>query len=131
MFIAIPVSTGELVDKITILEIKSQNIRAKTKLRNINSELNILNLQLKKLLRHSPKAPKIMQLKRKLQKINIRLWKVEDEIRRYEERKKFGNHFIQLARNIYKLNDERFTIKQKINVLHDSYIQEEKQYTDK
>lgn len=129
MLIAVPVSAGELVDKITILEIKSRKVKNNAKLRNINSELNILNLQLTKLFKSCPsKSPEIKKFKNKLRNVNLRLWRIEDSIRKNETKNKFGNEFIKLARNIYKLNDERFKIKQNINLITDSFIKEEKLY---
>lgn len=132
MILAIPISAGELIDKITILEIKSKRVKDKHKLWNIRTELNILNLQSRHLLTvKSLNSAAVRKLKLKLSKLNLKLWEFEDHIRHLESKKIFDNKFVSLARSIYKLNDRRFAIKQDINLKTDSFVREEKQYNRK
>lgn len=127
--VRIPVSFGELLDKITILEIKNSKIRNVVKQKQINKELKSLNLHFAKLLSSCGKHKRIiLGSKSKLLKINLRLWKIEDSIRELESKKDFGTKFINLARNVYILNDQRSDIKNKINDLMNSSIREIKQY---
>ena len=123
--INIPVSVGELADKITILEIKKDKISNKLDLREINKEL--------KLLKQIWKKKKLLSLKvkiefKKLKKINLRLWSIEDKKRKHERDKIFDKKFINLARNVYILNDKRAFIKKNINKLTGSDINEVKSY---
>jgi chromosome segregation ATPase len=128
--IKIPVSAGELLDKITILEIKVKFIKDPVRLFIVSSELNNLNRELGKILLKLPKTvSKLNTMKSELYKINLRLWRIEDKIRKFEAEKDFGKGFITSARNIYRLNDKRSAIKDKINRLMGSDIQEVKQYT--
>lgn len=132
MILAIPISAGELIDKITILEIKSKRVKDKHKLWNIRTELNILNLQSRHLLTvKSLNSAAVRKLKLKLSKLNLKLWEIEDDIRHLESKKLFDIKFVSLARSIYKLNDRRFAIKQDINLKTDSFVREEKQYNRK
>ena len=126
MLINIPVSVGELVDKITILEIKKIKIKDKNKLLNVNREHKYLNEILRK------KIKTTLQIKKEilaLKKINLKLWNIEDKKRRAEKNKKFDSVFIKNARNVYIYNDKRAKIKHNINVLAGSKIIEEKSYT--
>ena len=123
--IIIPISSGELIDKISILKIKRKKIINKSKLQNINKELSLLNKIYKK---NFKKNKKILLYERKLIKINKKLWDIEDKIRFYESKKNFNQEFINLARAVYISNDERSEIKKKINKLTDSHIIEEKSY---
>ena len=126
MLINIPVSVGELVDKITILEIKKIKIKDKNKLLNVNRE----HKYLKEILRKKIKIT--LQIKKEilaLKKINLKLWNIEDRKRRAERNKKFDSVFIKNARNVYIYNDIRAKIKYNINVLAGSKIIEEKSYS--
>ena len=123
--ITIPVSSGELVDKISILKIKRRKIVGKSKLQNINKELSLLNKIYKN---NFQKNKKILLYEKKLIKINKKLWDIEDKIRFHESKKNFNQKFINLARAVYINNDERSEIKKKINKLTDSHLIEEKSY---
>lgn len=115
------ISPGELFDKISILEIKSKKIKDKDKLKYINQEKEDLYKIAESL---SDYLPWIIQL----QDINYKLWEVEDSIRYKEKRKEFDSEFISLARNVYIINDERFSLKSKINNHYSSNIIEQKSY---
>ena len=123
--ITIPVSSGELIDKISILKIKRKKIINKSKLRNINKELSLLNKIYKN---NFQKNKKILLYEKKLIKINKKLWDIEDKIRFHESKKNFNQKFIDLARAVYINNDQRSEIKKKINELTGSYLIEEKSY---
>jgi hypothetical protein len=122
-----PVSIGELIDKITILEIKSERITDGDKLRNVKAELSILDE-----LRRSAglDTPEMAAFVRELKSLNGALWDIEDDIRELEQRKEFGARFIELARSIYRTNDRRARVKHRINVAFGSEIVEEKSYKD-
>ena len=122
----IPVSWGELIDKITILEIKKIKIKDKNKLLNVNREYKYLKEILRKKIKISLKIKnEILALK----KINLKLWNIEDKKRKAEKNKKFDSAFIKHARNVYIYNDIRAKIKHNINVLAGSKIIEEKSYS--
>lgn len=121
----IPVSWGELIDKITILEIKREKIKDSEKLKNINVELDLLKKSDEQLLLNEHT---LTELKKELAGINLRLWDIEDQIRLKEKEKEFDSHFIDLARSVYFENDERAKIKRKINLQMESEIVEEKSY---
>ena len=126
MLVNIPVSVGELVDKITILEIKKIKIKDKNKLLNVNREYKYLKEILRKKIKISLKIKnEILALK----KINLKLWNIEDKKRKAEKNKKFDSAFIKYARNVYIYNDIRAKIKHNINVLVGSKIIEEKSYS--
>ena len=125
MFIKIPVSVGELVDKITILEIKKKIIKDRKKLINIKNELEFLNDILKKKVKLDNLIKKEIS---SLKKINMKLWVIEDGKRNCETNKNFGKKFLLLARNVYIYNDKRAKIKLNINMLTGSKIIEEKSY---
>ena len=125
--ITIPISPGELFDRITILEIKQQNIRVAKKLRHIESELAQLNHIAHASIEGSARLEK---LQRELKSINETLWEIEDAIRRCEKEADFGETFITLARSVYQHNDRRSDVKRQINTLLDSEIVEEKSYED-
>ena len=125
MLIKIPVSVGELVDKITILEIKKKIIKDKMKLKNIKNELEFLNDILKKKVKLDNLIKKEIS---SLKKINMKLWVIEDGKRNCETNKNFGKKFLLLARNVYIYNDKRAKIKLNINMLTGSKIIEEKSY---
>tara|TARA_B100000579_G_scaffold167608_1_gene136271 strand:+ start:281 stop:676 length:396 start_codon:yes stop_codon:yes gene_type:complete len=119
------ISAGELIDKITILEIKKEKITNKEKLVEIEKELKSLNLTLNKFI---PDLKNISNYKNQLKQINIKLWDIEDGKRLAEKNNKFGDEFIKLARNVYKFNDERAKIKLSINNALGSNIKEVKSY---
>ena len=119
------ISVGELIDKITILEIKKEKILSKEKLVDINKELKSLNETMKKYI---PDQKEILSYKNDLKNINAKLWEIEDGKRSAEKNKKFGEEFIELARNVYKFNDERARIKLAINNTLGSNIKEVKSY---
>ena len=119
------ISAGELFDKITILEIKKTKISNKEKLIDINRELSSLNETLKKSINDESK---ILSFKNDLKNINLKLWDIEDGKRSAEKNNKFDEKFIQLARNVYKFNDERAKIKLAINNALGSNIKEVKSY---
>lgn len=125
MPVSIPVSTGELVDKVTILEIKSERITDQGKLANVRRELAGLRAQLAPLLEA---YPPLAGIKARLRSINETLWDVEDDIRDCERGKDFGPRFIELARSVYKTNDQRAATKREVDVLTASEILEEKSY---
>ena len=119
------ISAGELIDKITILEIKKVRIVNKDKLIEIEKELFSLNETMKKFI---PDHSKISKFKDNLKEINLKLWDIEDGKRSAEKNKEFGKEFIELARNVYKFNDERAKIKLAINNALGSNIKEVKSY---
>ena len=126
--IIVEVSAGELFDKIGILEIKKVKIKDKTKLINIERELKLLNKTLKK-----NKLDKIdsflKECVEELTNINLDLWEIEDEKRKCEKDKDFGERFIKLSRDVHFKNDRRATVKHQINVHTNSIISEVKEYT--
>ena len=119
------ISAGELIDKITILEIKKNKIKDEDKLNEVQKELSSLTQTLDKFI---PKKDKIMSFKQNLKEINLKLWEIEDSKRKAEKDRDFGQNFIELARNVYKLNDERAKIKLAINNSLGSNIKEVKSY---
>ena len=119
------ISAGELIDKITILEIKKVKIVNKDKLIEIEKELLSLNETVKKFI---PNHSKVSKFKDSLKEINLKLWDIEDGKRSAEKNKEFGKEFIELARNVYKFNDERAKIKLAINNALGSNIKEVKSY---
>lgn len=123
--IQIPVSVGELLDKLSILTIKSFKILDKEKARMVRNEMRLLS----PLAEPYMTDPATEDLYADLLTVNISLWDIEDGIRALESRQDFGNDFILLARAVYQRNDERFEIKKKINELYHAGIQEVKQYT--
>ncbi len=124
--IYIETSVGELVDKITILEIKKEKISDQKNLEMIDKEYASLKDSVKKSLKINDE---IKDLWKQLKEVNLKLWEVEDGKRLSEKNKKFDEKFIELARNVYKYNDLRAKIKSKINQLSGSSIKEVKQYT--
>jgi len=127
MLIEAPISLGELIDKITILEIKVVNIGDEAKLKNVTHELNILNDKIARLLDTDGQA-KLAPLKQALKEINQALWIIEDDIRDCELAKDFSDKFIQLARAVYVTNDQRAKVKKDINLAFGSELIEEKSY---
>ena len=119
------ISAGELIDKITILEIKKVKITNKDKQIEIEKEFNSLNSTLQNSI---PDISKISNFKDQLKNINLKLWEIEDEKRNAEKSKNFDKKFISLARNVYKFNDERAKIKLAINEALGSNIKEVKSH---
>ena len=122
----VPVSWGELLDKIAILEIKRARLRAPAAVANAERELAALN---DALAVAGPAQAELAELRAALAAVNERLWDIEDGIRDCEARGDFGPAFVALARSVYHQNDERGRIKRAINVLLGSVLVEEKQYT--
>ena len=125
--IIVEVSVGELLDKISILEIKQEKIKDPNKLKFIKDEYSILKEQLNTNVKSTDE---INKLYKSLKEINSKLWIIEDEKRLCEKEKRFDERFIKLSRDIHFLNDERAKIKFEINTLMDSNIKEIKEYTD-
>lgn len=122
-----PISWGELVDKITILEIKQVRIKSQSALVNIIKELGYLN----EIFKNNASVTEIItDSKRQLLDVNKQLWQVEDDIRDKEINQEFDNEFIELARKVYRLNDSRAKIKKTINQVLNSELIEEKSYKD-
>ena len=123
MMVTAPISVGELIDKITILHIKTQLLTNADKLKNVESELQLLEE-----LRDEQDVPEVDDLEHQLYKINLELWHIENYKRACEQDQNFGDGFINAARQVYLKNDERARIKREINVLCGSAIVEEKSY---
>ena len=119
------ISAGELIDKITILEIKKLKISDSEKTKDIQKELSSLNDTLEKTI---PDVSKIKILIERLKTINLKLWDIENGKRLAEKNNDFGKKFIELARSVYKTNDERSKIKLEINIIFNSNIKEVKSY---
>lgn len=119
------IAPGELIDKITILRIKSERIADEAKLKNVRIELGILNETLAK---DVPASDELTRLDGALQSVNEELWVIEDDIRDCERAGDFGPEFIRLARAVYVTNDKRAALKKEINLLLGSHIVEEKSY---
>ncbi len=124
--ILIETSAGELIDKITILEIKKEKISEQKSLEIINKEFASLRNSMEKNLNINDEIKKLWN---QLKDTNLKLWEIEDAKRLAEKNKKFDEKFIELARNVYKYNDLRAEIKSKINQISGSDIKEIKQYT--
>ncbi len=124
--ILVEVSVGELLDKLSILEIKKEKIKDHTKLNFINDEYNILKEQVNKNLKSDEKLENLFQ---SLKVINSKLWVIEDNKRLCEKNSDFGEKFIKLSRDVHFLNDDRAKIKLEINDLTGSKIKEIKEYT--
>jgi len=129
MLIEAPISLGELIDKITILEIKAVNIDDAAKLKNVTHELDVLNTKVGSLL-DADGQTKLAPLKADLKAINQELWVIEDDIRDCERAKDFSDKFVQLARAVYFTNDKRAAVKKDINLVFGSELVEEKSYKD-
>ena len=124
--IIVEVSVGELLDKISILEIKQEKIKDPEKLKFINNEHSILKDQLEKNIKSDDKLNNLYQL---LKEINAKLWVIEDDKRQCEKDKDFSEKFIKLSRDVHFLNDDRAKIKLEINNRTGSIIKEIKEYT--
>jgi transcriptional regulator of nitric oxide reductase len=125
--IHVPVSPGEVLDKITILEIKSERINDPKKVANVRVELELLQKTWKEFIRDDDV---IRDLHARLKEINEALWEIEDDIRDKERAKEFDKRFIKLARAVYVTNDRRSQVKKDLNLHLGSEIVEEKSYQD-
>ena len=125
--IIIEVSIGELLDKISILEIKQEKIKDNKNLKFINDEYNVLKTELNKNIKNDDKLNNLFN---SLKEINSKLWVIEDDKRMCEKNKDFGEKFIKLSRDVHFLNDERAKIKLEINNHTGSKIKEIKEYTN-
>ena len=124
----IETSNGELLDKLSILELKQKNILDEKKLANVKVEFEELNPLA--LIIFKENSSIISELYLKLSQINAKLWKIEDDIRQCEREKSFDSKFVQLARDVYYTNDIRSELKKEINILTKSGLIEEKSYED-
>ena len=124
--VTIPVSVGELIDKLSILHVKQLKIINENKLLFINKEFEIIYSMSSKYLENK----KILNLYHQLIEVNLLLWDVEDELRTIENTKNFDSHFIELARKVYYTNDDRFLLKNQINELTDSEVRKQKDYIE-
>jgi len=125
--IQIPISPGELLDKITILQIKAERIEDPYKVKNVKVELDLLlNIWTQTVTNDA----EIEALTKELMSTNKKLWVIEDDIRDEERNKQFGERFIELARSVYIANDDRANAKKKVNLYLNSSIVEEKSYQD-
>ena len=125
--IKVPVSFGEVLDKITILEIKSERIKDDAKVRNVRLELDELTTTWNEAV---PDQSAIADLRDQLKSVNEPLWEIEDDIRDQEAAQDFGDRFIELARAVYVTNDKRAAIKKDVNLALGSRFVEEKSYQD-
>jgi hypothetical protein len=125
--VLVPISVGELYDKISILEIKSERLTDPAKLGNVNYEMRLLNDIAKE--SEYAEQEKIKGLFLKLKEVNTNIWEAEDTIRDCERRGAFGEGFLDTARSIYRLNDARAAVKREISVLTSSAVIEEKSYS--
>jgi uncharacterized protein DUF6165 len=120
-----PVAIGELIDKITILEIKAERFTDVAKWNNVVAELSVLRARRDQAI---PQSPRLDALGAQLKTVNERIWELEDSIRDCERRADFGPDFVAVARSIYRTNDERAAVKRQINVALGSGLIEEKSY---
>lgn len=125
--VQVPVSFGELLDKLAILQIKSERMQDAGKLANVRRELSALE---KTWLAHPAAGRDVVRLRAELKAVNERLWEIEDEIRLKEKAGRFDEEFVRLARSVYFENDERARIKKEINLALGSSFVEEKSYQD-
>jgi hypothetical protein len=125
--ILIPISPGELLDKITILQIKAERIADPVKVANVKTELDMLSKVWSETIEVDAE---ITALTTELKSVNEALWEIEDDIRDEERGRRFGERFIELARAVYVTNDERANAKKKVNLHLNSTIVEEKSYQD-
>lgn len=127
MGIKIEISTGELFDKISILEIKSEKITDQNKLNNVLNELTLLK-KIKVRIINEQIVSSVFS--KEIKEINEELWSIEDRLRVFEKEQCFTQEFIELARSVYLTNDKRYRIKTKINEYYGSNLKEEKQYVN-
>ncbi len=126
LLIEIPVAAGELIDKISILEIKAEKLTDQKKLENVRTELDMLRARCQDAIVPTDILTGLMQ---QIKTVNMRIWDLEDGIRDHERRREFDAKFVELARAIYQANDERAKLKRDLNVRFGSLIIEEKSYT--
>jgi len=124
--ITVPVSVGELIDKLSILQVKKNNIKDSKKLIEVSKEFDALN----KISEEFFQNRNIDEIYQSLIEVNSKLWDVEDKLRIFEKNQKFDKEFIELARLVYYTNDERFSLKNKINQMTNSELKEQKSYED-
>lgn len=125
--IQVEIAPGELIDKITILQIKSERMTNAEKLRNVRIELDCLTESRDKAITSSRQLDSLTQ---QLKQVNEALWDIEDNIRRCEQQHDFGDAFVQLARSVYQHNDQRAAVKKQVNLLLGSHLVEEKEYVE-
>jgi hypothetical protein len=125
MTILLEVSPGELIDKMTILEIKLAHLASPDQLANVRREYDLVRRTFSECVERTPALGDLIG---ELKAANLALWEIEDTIRDHERNKDFGETFVQLARSVYRTNDQRSTIKRRINRLLDSTLVEEKSY---
>ena len=124
--ISVPVSVGELIDKLSILQVKKSKVKNPDKLKFIEKEYGLLLSMSSEYFNNV----EIIETYKELVDVNLKLWEVEDELRVIENTKVFDNKFIELARAVYYTNDERFRLKDRINNLTNSEIKEQKDYKE-
>ena len=124
MIVSVPISIGELIDKITILEIKRANVQTLSQANNVTVELTHLS----DILYTLSLPGQVVELSKQLKQVNLELWNIEDAKRQHELQQQFNDKFIELARNVYIKNDLRASIKRQINTICNSTIIEEKIY---
>jgi len=124
MMVSVPISIGELIDKITILEIKRANVQTLSQANNVTVELTHLS----DILYTLSLPGQVVELTKQLKQVNLELWNIEDAKRQHELQQQFNDKFIELARNVYIKNDLRASIKRQINTICNSTIIEEKIY---
>jgi hypothetical protein len=125
MQLLVPISVGELFDKISILEIKAEELRDAKQLANVMRELTLLDGVRNRAV---PANPELDALYAELQAVNRRLWRIEDDLRQIERAGLFDDRFVALARSVYRENDQRATVKRQINNITGSELVEEKSY---
>ncbi len=128
MDIQIQIGIGEAYDRLTILEIKLERIESEAKLKNVSKEYDYLVGTMAAIVSPKHEEDNLAKAVRRLKEVNEQLWDYEDAMREYERDNTFNDVFIQMARSIYKLNDERASIKKYINECHNSIFVEEKSY---
>jgi hypothetical protein len=124
--IEIPISVGELIDKLSILQVKKQKLKNEDKLKIVENEFS----QLKRLSEKFLENDVISKTFEELVDTNSKLWDIEDKLRILEKEKRFGGEFVDLARKVYITNDKRFELKNNINILTSSQIHEVKEYVN-
>lgn len=129
MIVRVPISVGELVDKLSILSIKAARVNDPAKLVNINIERDLLTAELQTVSKNIKAVNELQHYMEQLGEINRQLWDIEDQIRQCERDQNFEETFINLARNVYHTNDKRSAVKKSINLMVGSTIIEEKSYT--
>jgi len=126
----IEVSNGEVIDKYTILQIKAKHISDAEKLKNVMAEKDVLETSVMQIYNVGTYQLELERLQQDLYNINLTLWNVEDQIREHERMELFNDDFIELARSVYYINDERSVVKKNINILTGSNLVEEKSYEE-